>query len=75
MNMEFYSKFNYKEAPLPLKPYKNIIHGNATRIDWNEICPQKNEDDIIFVLGNPPYLGSKSNQKNKKKIWSMYSKG
>ncbi len=75
MNMEFYSKFNYKEAPLPLKPYKNIIHGNATRIDWNEICPQKDEEDIIFVLGNPPYLGSKRQSKEQKQDMEHVFKG
>ncbi|GGE27445.1 class I SAM-dependent DNA methyltransferase [Psychroflexus planctonicus] len=41
---------------LPLKASGNITHANATRVDWEDVCP-KHKDDEIYLLGNPPYLG------------------
>ncbi len=57
MNKLFKEKFGDAPNLLPLKPSGNIVHGNATRIDWEEVCP-KEKDDEIYILGNPPYLGS-----------------
>lgn len=42
---------------LPLKEAGNITHGNAARLDWGVACPKK-ENDEIYIIGNPPYLGS-----------------
>jgi len=50
---------------LPLKSAGQIIRENATRIDWDEICPKK-EDDEIYLLGNPPYLGARLQDKEQK---------
>ncbi len=47
---------------MPLKDGGNIVCGNATRLDWEEVCP-KNEGDEIYILGNPPFEGS-SKQKD-----------
>jgi len=44
---------------LPLKDSGNIVCANACRIDWQEVCPKKNADDEIYIIGNPPYLGGK----------------
>lgn len=41
---------------LPLKEAGHITQGNATRIDWNLVCPIDLADEI-YILGNPPYLG------------------
>lgn len=41
---------------LPLKEAGKIIQGNATRMDWTKVCPIT-EDDEVYVIGNPPYLG------------------
>lgn len=65
MNQEFKKLFGNCTPTLPLKDSGNIICGNATRLDWEEVCP-KNEGDEIYILGNPPYLGSR-NQKNEQK--------
>lgn len=43
---------------LPLKEAGNITHGNAARVDWEVACPKK-ENDEIYIIGNPPYLGSR----------------
>nr|MBP6498219.1 class I SAM-dependent DNA methyltransferase [Campylobacteraceae bacterium] len=56
MNLEFYKAFGRTSPSLPLQDGGNIVHGNATRLNWEEVCP-KNEGDEIYILGNPPYLG------------------
>ena len=58
MNMKFYEAFGRTSPTLPLKAGGNIVAGNATRLDWEEVCP-KNNDDEIYLLGNPPYLGAR----------------
>ena len=58
MNMMFKEAFGSGNPTLPLKEGGHITHGNATRIDWEIVCPKKDEDEI-YVLGNPPYLGAK----------------
>jgi len=57
MNLEFYKAFGRTSPSLPLHDGGQIVHGNATRVNWEEVCP-KNEGDEIYILGNPPYLGS-----------------
>lgn len=61
MNLEFSEKFGIDLPLIPLKEAGNIVQGNATRIDWNEVCPNNGRDEI-YLIGNPPYLGSR-NQK------------
>lgn len=56
MNQEFFKAFGRTKPALPLQQTGSIVHGNATRIDWETVCP-KNEGDEIYILGNPPYLG------------------
>ena len=62
MNLEFYKAFGRTSPSLPLQNGGNIVHGNATRLDWEEVCP-KNVGDEIYILGNPPYLGQRNQQK------------
>lgn len=50
---------------LPLKQAGNIVCGNATRLSWETVCP-KSLTDEIYVLGNPPYLGSRNQKKEQK---------
>jgi hypothetical protein len=42
---------------LPLKQAGKIVQGNAALINWEDVCP-KAENDEIYIIGNPPYLGS-----------------
>lgn len=65
MNMEFYAKFSRVQPSLPLKETKNIVHGNATRIVWEEVCPITDKN-IVYVIGNPPYIGAKKQDKIQK---------
>jgi hypothetical protein len=57
MNKEFEAAFGYAEPMLPLKSSGNISHGNSLRLDWKKVCP-KDADDEVYVIGNPPFLGS-----------------
>ena len=66
MNMKFKEAFGTGNPTLPLKEGGNIIHGNATREDWENVCPKKANDEI-YVLGNPPYLEAVCNQQNRRK--------
>jgi hypothetical protein len=66
MNMKFKEAFGTGNPTLPLKEGGHITHGNATRIDWEKVCPKK-EGDEIYILGNPPYLGGKTQSKEQKK--------
>ena len=95
MNIEFEKQFGKEIKLIPLKDKANIVHGNAARIDWQEICPnierkEKKEDcknqaqlieieedqselkltntywDEIYLIGNPPYLGSRNQDKSQK---------
>lgn len=65
MNVQFFKEFGRTNPPLPLKDAGNITHGNACRVDWETVCP-KNENDEIYILGNPPYLGSRNQDKEQK---------
>ena len=58
MNLEFFKEFGRTAPALPLQNGGNIVHGNATRLNWEEVCP-KEDGDEIYILGNPPYLGFK----------------
>ncbi len=65
MNMKFKEAFGTGNPTLPLKEGGNITHGNATRLDWEKVCPKKPNDEI-YILGNPPYLGARNQDKIQK---------
>lgn len=58
MNNAFYEAFGSRPNPLPLHQNGNVVCGNACRMDWAEVCPHTSEEEV-YVMGNPPYLGSK----------------
>ncbi len=61
---------NADKSLLPLRESGNIKLGNATRIDWNDVCPRVDENgqqNEIYVIGNPPYLGFLQQKKPQKK--------
>lgn len=59
--------FDYgKSKPiLPLKEAGQIHQGNATRINWKEVCPIGAKDEV-YIIGNPPYYGSRKQNKEQK---------
>ncbi len=58
MNNQFTKDFGVNIKALPLKQNNNFHCGNACREDWNKICPHTPNEEV-YVMGNPPYLGSK----------------
>lgn len=64
MNTEFKEKFNVSIPLIPLKETGQIRAGNATRVDWNTVCP--NDGGEIYLISNPPYVGSTMQSKSQK---------
>jgi len=65
MNIEFERILGKSNPTLPLKEAGNIVCANACRIDWESVCPKEKEDEI-YILGNPPYSGSRKQDNSKK---------
>ena len=59
MNVEFEKEFGKKISIIPLVDMPTIFRENSARVDWNAICPNNGSDEI-YVIGNPPYKGSRS---------------
>lgn len=57
MNLKFKEIFGRCNPALPLNNSGNIIRGNALQKDWKKVCPLS-DNTQVFILGNPPYLGS-----------------
>lgn len=66
MNIKLRDEINNAVRPtLPLQHAGAIICGNALRLDWDKILPHKKNDEV-YLFGNPPYLGSKRQNKIQK---------
>ena len=70
MNNLFTKDFGVNIKALPLRSNTNFHCGNACRVDWNTICPHTPEEEV-FVMGNPPYIGSRR-QDDEQKIDMEY---
>jgi len=57
MNRRFDEVFHKSPAPLPLSDSGQILCENSLTFDWAQICPRVVGSEI-YVVGNPPYLGS-----------------
>ncbi len=56
MNLRVAERFGEYFARLPLVKSATIVHGNALRIDWNDVVAAKG---LSYILGNPPFVGKK----------------
>ena len=54
MNMLMSIEFGQYYARLPLKKSAHIVHGNALRLDWNEVILKQ---ELSYIIGNPPFIG------------------
>lgn len=70
MHVKFKEVFGHANPTLPLKEGGKVVHGNAARLDWEHVCP-KNGDAEIYILGNPPYLGARNQDRNHKEDLSL----
>lgn len=64
MNMMISNEFGQYFARLPLKKSAKIVHGNALRVDWEEVVPKK---ELTHIIGNPPFLGHHMQSEEQKK--------
>ncbi|MFU8830151.1 MAG: DNA methyltransferase, partial [Phycisphaerales bacterium] len=72
MNTEVGEVFGEPVVRLPLKKSAKIVHGNALRLDWNEVLPAYR---CSYVLGNPPFVGKKEqNAEQKADFRSIWGK-
>ncbi len=55
MNMLVSEEFGEYIARLPLTASATIRHGNALRIDWEDVVPKQ---ELSYILGNPPFVGA-----------------
>ncbi len=74
MNVKFFDAFGYQPETLPLKPSGHIVCGNACRLNWNTVCPHIPEDEV-YIMGNPPYLGSKLQDDTQKEDMKLAMRG
>lgn len=70
MNKRFESRFQTHVDALPLRHSGHIVNGNACRLDWNTVCPHT-PDEEVYIMGNPPYLGSKIQNESQKDDMEM----
>lgn len=72
MNVELGYSFGKAYVNLPLNDKANIVHGNAMELDWKEVLPPS---DDVFILGNPPFIGSKFQTDQQKEEIAVVSEG
>lgn len=56
MNLLVGQAFGETVVRIPLVKSANIVHGNALRLNWNEVIPA---EKCSYVFGNPPFVGAK----------------
>ena len=56
MNTLVAEHFGLYYARLPLRQSATIVHGNALRIDWEDVIPKF---ELSYILGNPPFVGAR----------------
>lgn len=66
MNVEFFKEFGRTNPTLPLTDSGNITHGNSALLDWQKVCSAGIHHEV-FIVGNPPYLGSTMQNPQQKK--------
>jgi hypothetical protein len=72
MNLRVSEEFGLYFARIPLRTSPHIVHGNALRLDWNEVLPVER---CSFVLGNPPFLGKTYQSKAQKADLELVMRG
>ena len=65
MNLLVAEQFGENIIRLPLKKSASIVHGNALRIDWNDVV---SADQLSYIMGNPPFIGQTYQNAEQKKL-------
>lgn len=66
--------YTESKSIIPLKKSGMIVRDNATRREWKEVCPIA-ENDEVYVIGNPPYLGARLQDAEQKKDMAIVFNG
>jgi len=74
MNKSFQEVFGMSKPTLPLTEAGNILNENSTRTSWDKFC-KNGVSGEIYVIGNPPYLGSKRQSEDQKQDMEFVFKG
>ncbi len=72
MNMLISEHFGQYYVRLPLKKSANIVHGNSLELDWEDVVGR---DKLSYILGNPPFIGSKLLNPTQRKEMEMLFTG
>ena len=57
LNNQWQEIFGDAPPTLPLSSTGRIVHGNSLTLNWFDVCP-KSPDNEVYVIGNPPFLGT-----------------
>nr|WP_283163493.1 DNA methyltransferase [Parasaccharibacter sp. TMW2.1882] len=74
-NALFAERFGRAIAPLPLREAAHIVCGNALRLDWDMVCPPPEDGELVYIIGNPPFLGSTYQKVEQKKDMAITFSG
>lgn len=72
MNLRAAQMFGDPHFNIPIKESANIFNVNALRADWKELL---NGTHIDYIIGNPPFLGSKLQSKEQKEDMTIVFNG
>ncbi len=73
LNSQWDKEFGYAPPALPLRDSGKIHHENSLQVDWQKICAKK-ADDEVYVIGNPPFLGTAGrNQQQRDDMSEVFS--
>jgi type I restriction-modification system DNA methylase subunit len=59
MNIQISQEFGQYFVRLPLNKAAKIVNGDALRTDWQSLLNPINEIKFDYIIGNPPFIGSK----------------
>ena len=72
MNLEASDRFSHRYTRIPLTDGANIRRGNALEVDWSDVVPY---DELDYIMGNPPFLGSRTMDTGQKAELRKVAKG
>lgn len=72
MNLEASKRFGAHYTRIPLHEGANVVQGNALTMDWAEVIDPNN---LNYIVGNPPFLGSRKMGVGQKKELRLVGKG
>lgn len=67
MNLLFKEVFGLIKPTLPLKETGKVICDNSMDINWSDFCKFDKNTSFIYLVGNPPFKGSRKQNIHQKK--------